>query len=231
MIEKNNPFYDSVVRLQQELQLKRINFDIEESRYGHFFSLKVYKCNDLVNTFIAMPFEHEMHLSEKDTEKYYILDVGQISDEYVRILNDIYLGDTTQLIKVNPETKEIYNISVKVECLTEFSSYNEEKNMWYVPTGTTEINFLLTPVKNLISEFDVTGFDSFYVKSMEKRTNNMTFNGVEGESKLNLHTGPQKITVNIVQDDTEQVFRIKLKDKDCASQWITHYVAFKTKDL
>lgn len=231
MIEKNNPFYASVVRLQQELQLKRINFDIEESRYGNFFSLKVNQCNNAVNTFIAMPFEHVMNLIEKDKDKYYIMDVGQISDEQVRILNDVYLGDTTQLIKVDPETKEIYSLTLKIECLTKGHSYDEDKNMWFVPVGTKEITFRITPMKNWTEEFDITGFDIFYVKSMEKRSSDMMFNGIADEKKLDLNREPQEVTVNVVEDDLEHVFRVKLKDVDCAPQWITQYVAFKTKDV
>jgi len=227
-----NPFLTAIIRQKQEIELLRNEYDVAEDRFDHIFTIKKFKLDNQILSYMAMPFDYEPELEKKEIEanELDIVKLGLITNEQVYILNDLDVQDPGQTVMYDEETGEVWEIRIKVECLIDGSYFDENKKTWILPKGTKEAKFHIYPIKNQKEHFDFSEFHEFSIKSMEKMTNYMMLNDEEGQIKLYLEKEPQDIKANIIQDYWEQVIRVKLITKEGAKKWLTHYICFKTKD-
>lgn len=226
-----NPFITALVRQKQEIDLKRYEFDVQEDRFDHIFSVKYSTIDNQVLSYMSMPFDYEPDLNqkEKDAGNIAICKIGSLPREQVLIVNDVDVQDVAQTIMFNPDNNEIYDITIGVKCLVEGSYFDDNKKMWILPLKTKKVEFEIQPVKNKTESLDFSDFYEFSVKSMEKITNYMTINDETGTKKLFLPLEKQVISANIIQDEWEQVIRVKLINNEQSIKWLTHYICFKTK--
>lgn len=226
-----NPFISALVRQKQEVDLKKYEFDVHEDRFDHIFSVKYSTIDNQILSYMSMPFDYEPGLNKKeeDAGNIAICKVGSLPREQVYIINDIDVQDVAQTIMFDPETKEVYDIKIQVTCNNEGSYFDDNKKMWILPLKTKKAEFEIVPVKNSKDPIDISSFYEFSVKSMEKVTSYMTINDEEGVKKIVLPLEKQTITANIIQDEWEQVIRVKLINAENSIKWLTHYICFKTK--
>lgn len=226
-----NPFITALVRQKQEIDLKRYEFDVQEDRFDHIFSVKYSTIDNQVLSYMSMPFDYEPELSKKeiDAGNIAMCKIGSLPKNQVLIVNDVDVQDVAQTIMFDPETKEVYDITIGVKCLVDGSYYDENKKMWFLPLKTKKVEFEIEPIKNKSTPIDISKFYEFSVKSMEKMTSYMTINDEEGTKKLFLPLEKQVISANIIQDGWEQVIRVKLINEKDSIKWLTHYICFKTK--
>mgnify|MGYP001319168145 CR=1 FL=1 len=230
MIEDNS-FAQAIARQKIDTDLKRSTIDIMEDRYEEFFAIKYFDFDNQVLNYMSMPFEYTAELEKAEIElgTLVLKHLGILPREQVKIINDLELQDISQSIMYDPENEEIWSITIKVNCLVEGSFYDENKRSWVLPLGTKIAEFEIEPVKNWKESFDFSNFHEFSIKSMEKMTNYMIMNDEEGTKKIYLPKEKQTIKVNVVQDNWDQVIRVKLVPHENSKKWLTHYICFKTK--
>ena len=231
MIEEENSFLQAITRQKIETDLKRETNDLLEDRYDEIFTIKYTNTDHQVINYISMPFDYESELEKKEVDAGLLIlkKLGIIPKDQVKILNDIDLQDTAQLVMYDEELGRVYSVTIKVQCTVPGSYYDEDKRMWILPLKTRKAGFIIEPVKNWEDSFDFSGYHEFSIKSMEKKTNYVMLNDEEGIKKIHLEKSKQEFSVNVVQDNWDQVIRVKLKPREDSVKWLTHYIAFKTK--